>query len=257
LTFTGGEPTLRDDLPELIAHAKWFVTRLNTNGTLLTPELCKKLYDADLDSAQITLYSSDKAVHDALVGTPGAWELTMAGLRAALAAKLDVSVNTPLCGDNSDYVETLRFLRDEGVEYASCSGLIETGNAAGEDSLSSRLTEPELKKILHDAADVCRELDMELSFTSPGQIDPHYLRFLGLTVPMCGACLSNMAVAPDGAVVPCQSWLSGDAPLGNILRTPWKEIWNAKPCKKIRSMDEAAALFCPLRQMREGDTRCE
>ena len=40
VTFTGGEPTLRPDLPELVEAAQWFVTRLNTNGRLLTPELC-------------------------------------------------------------------------------------------------------------------------------------------------------------------------------------------------------------------------
>ena len=37
LTFTGGEPTLRADLCELIKEARWFVTRLNTNGVLLSP----------------------------------------------------------------------------------------------------------------------------------------------------------------------------------------------------------------------------
>ena len=68
VTFTGGEPTLRADLPELVDAAQWFVTRLNTNGQLLMPELCAKLYDASLDSVQVTLYSADPTVHNALVG---------------------------------------------------------------------------------------------------------------------------------------------------------------------------------------------
>ena len=71
MTFTGGEPTLRADLPELVDAAQWFVTRLNTNGQLLTPELCAKLYDASLDSVQVTLYSADPTVHNALVGVDG------------------------------------------------------------------------------------------------------------------------------------------------------------------------------------------
>jgi len=41
VTFTGGEPTLRSDLAELVRAAEWFVTRLNTNGRLLTPQLCR------------------------------------------------------------------------------------------------------------------------------------------------------------------------------------------------------------------------
>ena len=38
LTFTGGEPTMRDDLFELVDYARWFVTRVNTNGIRLTRE---------------------------------------------------------------------------------------------------------------------------------------------------------------------------------------------------------------------------
>ena len=52
VTFTGGEPTLRSDLVELVQAAAWFVTRLNTNGRLLTPELCAGLYEASLDSVR-------------------------------------------------------------------------------------------------------------------------------------------------------------------------------------------------------------
>lgn len=94
VTFTGGEPTLRADLVELVDAAQWFVTRLNTNGRLLTPALCQKLYDASLDSVQVTLYSHDKDIHNALVGADG-FDDTVAGIRAAVAAGLSVSVNTP------------------------------------------------------------------------------------------------------------------------------------------------------------------
>ena len=96
ITFTGGEPTLRADLVELVDAARWFVTRLNTNGRLLTPRLCQALYEASLDSVQITLYSADESIHNELVGAPGFAD-TVAGIRSALAAGLSVSVNTPLC----------------------------------------------------------------------------------------------------------------------------------------------------------------
>ena len=127
VTFTGGEPTLRADLPELVDAAQWFVTRLNTNGQLLTPELCAKLYDASLDSVQVTLYSADPAIHNALVGVDG-FDKTVQGIRNAVAAGLIVSVNTPLCSLNTDYAATLRFAASLGVRYATCSGLIPSGS---------------------------------------------------------------------------------------------------------------------------------
>lgn len=244
LTFTGGEPTLRPDLAELIGYAGWFVTRLNTNGLLLTPELCRRLREASLDSVQITLYSGDRRIHNRLVGGEG-WDATVAGIRSALDAGLDLSVNTPLCRENSAYPETLAFLRDLGVRYVSCSGLIETGNAA---QASGTLEQAEMDALLEEAAAYCAKTGMELRFTSPGRASLETLRALGLTAPMCGACLSNMAVAPDGAVAPCQSWLDAGHSLGNILETGWRSIWNHPICRKIRSMDEQQSLDCPLRR---------
>ena len=134
LTFTGGEPTMREDLPELVEHARWFVTRLNTNGARLTGELCRKLYDASLDSVQITLYSENAEIHNHLTGadlpdTEGSFKKTVLGLRNALEAGLNVSVNTPLCRENRESIRTLAFLYQNGVRYVTCSGLIETGKA--------------------------------------------------------------------------------------------------------------------------------
>jgi len=89
---------------------------------------------------------------------------------------------------------------------------------------------------------------MEIDFTSPGLIKKELLEGLNMNVPMCGACLSNMAIAPDGTVIPCQSWLSEESGLGNILAHSFKAIWNNKKCKELRNMKENEALECPFRK---------
>ena len=234
VTFTGGEPTLRADLVELVEAAQWFVTRLNTNGRLLTPELCRRLYEASLDSVQVTLYSADAAVHNTLVGAPG-FDDTVQGVRNAVAAGLMTSVNTPLCSLNRDYAATLRFVHELGVRYVTCSGLIPSGGAETEASQATRLTPEELTAVLRQAVETAEELDMEIDFTSPGWLPEETLRGLGLhLIPSCGACLSNMAVTPDGQVVPCQSWLGGTT-LGNLLTDDWSAIWDGETCRAIRA----------------------
>ncbi len=247
VTFTGGEPTLRADLVELVEAAQWFVTRLNTNGRLLTPELCRRLYEASLDSVQVTLYSHDPAVHNALVGAEG-FDDTVAGIRNAVAAGLSVSVNTPLCSLNTDYAATVRFVHELGVRYVTCSGLIPSGSAEGAESQATRLTEEQLTDVLRRAVTVAEELGMEMDFTSPGWLKEETLRSMGLTlVPSCGACLSNMAIAPDGGVIPCQSWLSSQ-PLGNILTDDWDKIWQSQRCAAIRAKSAKMEQLCQLRQ---------
>ena len=256
VTFTGGEPTLREDLVELVDAAQWFVTRLNTNGRRLTPELCKALYEASLDSVQVTLYSADPAIHNALVGADG-FEKTVQGIRNAVAAGLIVSVNTPLCSLNTDYAATLRFAASLGVRYATCSGLIPSGSAEGAESRATRLTEQALTQVLQEAEAVVEELGMELDFTSPGWLPEETLRTLGLhLIPSCGACLSNMALAPDGSIIPCQSWLSS-APLGNMLTDDWASVWNSERCAAIRAESAKMDHICQLQGgNREEGARC-
>ena len=246
VTFTGGEPTLRSDLVELVQAAAWFVTRLNTNGRLLTPELCAALYQASLDSVQVTLYSAEGNIHNQLVGTNG-FNDTVQGIRHAVEAGLIVSVNTPLCSLNTHYAETLRFAHSLGVRYATCSGLIPSGSACGQESRATALTPEQLTDILRQAVDTAEELGMELDFTSPGWLDEETLRSLGLNlIPSCGACLSNMAVTPDGKVVPCQSWLS-DEPLGDLLHDDWADIWNSPRCAAIRAESAKLEHICQLK----------
>lgn len=246
LTFTGGEPTLRNDLVELIDYSRWFVTRLNTNGILLSKELCRQLYEASLDSVQVTLYSSDKEKHEFLTGSNN-FDKTVQGIKNALEAGLNVSINTPLCETNMDYVKTLEFASKLGVEYVSCSGIIFTGNARNEDAKNKQLNEVELIEILKEATDFCKQYHMEISFTSPGQVNEDQLRELNLEVPTCGACLSNMAISPNGNVVPCQSWLGSGQTLGNMLEDSWEKIWEAPMSLSIRESSATMKPSCPLK----------
>ncbi|MBR2024658.1 MAG: radical SAM protein [Clostridia bacterium] len=253
VTFTGGEPTLRQDLCELIDYSKWFVTRLNTNGVLLTPSLCEILAKASLDSVQITLYSSDENIHNALVGSERFCD-TVNGIKNAVNSGLDVSINTPLCKKNSDYISTLKFVKDLGVKFVTVSGLICTGTAEinhSEYDLSSN----ELYETVKSAKEFCNANGMEIDFTSPGLIKKELLEELNMNVPMCGACLSNMAIAPDGTVIPCQSWLKEGSGLGNILTENFNKIWNNKKCYGLRNMNDTEALNCPFRKENRGE--CE
>ena len=245
VTFTGGEPTLRDDLVELVAYASWFVTRLNTNGIRLTKDLCKRLYDANLDSVQITLYSYDKDIHNKMVGSDH-FDDTINGIKNALEAGLDVSINTPLCSINSDYVKTVKFANELGVTYFSTSGVIPTGNALNKNV--EKLSSEEIYNSLKEAYNFANKKNIEISFTSPGWIKSDLLKEMNMVVPSCGACLSNMAIAPNGEVIPCQSWLFEDG-LGNILDIDFNKIWNSKKCKKQRVYSIKNLEVCALKEV--------
>lgn len=245
ITFTGGEPTRRSDLVELVDYSKWFVTRLNTNGQLLTKQLCSELYDASLDSVQVTFYSSNKDVHNFLVGTTG-FDKTIEGIKNAVEAGLNISLNTPLCSLNKDYLSTIKYAHETlGIKYFTCSSLIVTGNALNDESIESQLDYDTLYSILKEAKTYCDNHQLEISFTSPGWIKDEDLSKLGLTIPSCGAALSNMAINPSGFLVPCQSWLS-DEPIGLLLDNSFKSLWESKVCKNLRKETSKLNGVCPL-----------
>ena len=246
VTFTGGEPTMRADIASLVAHAEKMVTRLNTNGINLTPDLVNELKKAGLDSVQVTLYSHDEAIHNELVGGEH-FKDTVNGIKNAVEAGLDVSVNTPLCKKNADYIKTLEFIKALGVSFVTISGLICTGMAEINHE-EYDLSEEALFDIVKEAKMFCTVNETEIDFTSPGLIAKERLESIGMNVPMCGAALSNMAVAPDGTVVPCQSWLNSEANLGNILKDKFSDIWKNKKCVELRNMTEEEALNCPFRK---------
>jgi MoaA/NifB/PqqE/SkfB family radical SAM enzyme len=245
LTFTGGEPTQRKDLLELIDHAQWHVTRLNTNGINLTLDYAKKLFEANLDAVQVTLYSQDAGIHDNLVGRKGAWPKTVQSIKNALKAGLSVSVNTPLVRMNSKYDQTLKFIHGLGVKYVSCSGLIPAGAAQDQIKSGAALSNTDLMTVMRKAVKTAKTLGLDLTFTSPGWLTHEQIQELGLSDPVCGACLSNMAVMPNGAVTACQSWLTDPDGLGNLLTTPWHKIWNNPKCKQMRRVTQDG---CPLNE---------
>jgi len=225
IIFTGGEPTLREDLPELIAHAesKGQITGINTNGRRLRdPQYVRQLIDAGLDHVQITLESHDAAVHDHMVCAQGAWQQTVEGIRNVVAApELYMMTNTTMLDDNVDTLaQTLDFLAELGVPTVGLNALIYSGK--GKD-VGTGLDESALPPLLTLAQEKIAAHDQKLIWYTPTQYCNFDPERLDLGVKGCTAALYNMCTEPNGDVIPCQAYY--DCVLGNMLTDEWKTIW--------------------------------
>jgi pyruvate-formate lyase-activating enzyme len=123
--FTGGEPTLREDLISLVQYGERLgqVTGLLTDGRRLKDKAyLDNLLLAGLDHLQITLLSHKPEVHDAIVRRAGAWADTGEGLRNALAGDIYVVVHIVVTSANADSVaETVNYVADLGVPAVALS----------------------------------------------------------------------------------------------------------------------------------------
>lgn len=117
VTFTGGEPTLRRDLAEVVAlaRARGFAhVSLQTNGVRLADAArVRALADAGLDSVFLSLHAHTAARHDALLHLDGAFDGATAGVENLLAAGVLVRLNHVLQADNlADAPAFARLVRD-------------------------------------------------------------------------------------------------------------------------------------------------
>lgn len=265
ICFTGGEATLRDDLPELISHAesKGQITGLLTNGRRLSDRrFVDRLKQAGLDHVQITIESHDPEIHDQMVVARGAWRQTVQGIKNTLASDMFVMTNTTLLAENAPVIDrTLDFLAKLGVPTVGCNALIYAGRGT---DVGSGLPEADLAPLLETVREKTQTSGQRLIWYTPTQychFDPVQME---LGVKGCTAAMYNMCVEPNGGVIPCQSFYDQ---LGNILNDPWESIWNHKrsiwfrerqyvpeACNDCLILAECGG-GCPLTLMNQSDQR--
>jgi radical SAM protein with 4Fe4S-binding SPASM domain len=254
VTFTGGEPTLRDDLTELLLYAqnKGMVTGLISNGRKLKDKTyVAALEKAGLDFVQITLESHKPTIHDKMTDAKGSWNETLAGIRNAVQSQIYVSTNTTLSKHNApDFLDTIDFIKSLDVNAFGCNSLIYSGKA-NEVREEFALSIEALTELMPKIRDKAHLLGLKFLWYTPTQ----YCRFdpvqLGLGVKSCTAAMINMCVGPNGDVYPCQSYFES---LGNILVEEWNQIWNNPLATKIRNRKyiEPKCKDCPQLQVCGG-----
>ena len=232
VVFTGGEATLRNDLPELIQHAErnGQITGLNTNARRLADErYVRELVEAGLDHVQITIESCKEQIHDEMMRAKGAFKQTIHGLKNALNSKLYVMTNTTMLRTNVRTIpDTLDFLAEIGVPTIGLNALILSGQGL---TVGTGLREDELQPVLELAARKTAERGQKLIWYTPTQYCQFDPTAANLGVKGCTAALYSMCIESNGNVLPCQSYYH---PLGNILFDSWDSIWNHELSNQLR-----------------------
>ena len=239
VSFTGGEATLRADLPELIEHARSLGLRVNliTNGIRCGSErFVARLAEAGLNSAQVSIEGTTAEVHEAVTQIPGSHARAVQGVRNLAAAGLHVHTNTTILQTNLHDVEGFPdFVADElGLDAFSMNLVIPTGSAPVHGGLGVRYRElgPHLLRIRDRAA----ERGVEFKWYSPTPACLFNPIVEGLGNKGCSACDGLVSVGANGQLLPCASY---DEPVGDLLASSFETVWNGEAARAFRSKAHA------------------
>jgi len=216
ILFTGGEPLVRHDFFEIAQYARdrGIKLVLSTNGTLITPEVAKRLKEVGVVYVGVSLDSISADFHDRFRGVQGSFAAALTGIRNAIEAGLDVGLRFVVTAKNIHEVgEYVDFAASLGVRRITFYHLSAAGRA-------QKLSEdwwytPEqykrfIETLITKARQYAGKLEIETTLApydgvyialTVGNGDVKYLEFVEST----GGCGRKIvSIYPNGDVYPCQ-----------------------------------------------------
>jgi pyrroloquinoline quinone biosynthesis protein E len=258
LGLSGGEPLIRRDLEELVAHAHTlgFYQTLVTSALGLTRERAVRIKEAGLEHVQISFQDSEKEIAEKIAGTRS-WD---AKLRAAEWVKeLDFafSVNVVLHRGNLDHLaEIIDMAAALGADRIELANTQYYGWAVlNRESLMPTRDQIERSEAIVDRAVGKYRGKMQIIYVLPD----YYSEF----PKPCQGGWGNfyLVVAPDGRTMPCHAasqitTLTFDNVRDHSMRDIWEESsafkafrgddWMKEPCRT-----------CPRKHVDFGGCRCQ
>lgn len=259
LTLSGGELFLRGDLFELIAFARrmQFDVSLKTNALLINGERARRLRGLGVRSVQVSIYSAEAAVHDAITKVRGSLERSLQGIRLLLAEGIQIKLACPLMKRNLTAYRGVQELAAElGVPYVL--DLTITPKIDGDMSiLALRNSAQELLPVLQDASlggMACSdEKPREFTLTTGSVVSSGMDGVAYDDIPCC-AGQNSCYISPYGDVYPC---VQMPLATGNVRKQRFEEIWLSSPeMNRVRAVRESDLAVCSKCEIRRYCERC-
>ncbi len=242
ILFSGGEPVLRDDLPELIDYAvkKGMRAVISTNGTLITEEKARIFAQFSLSYIGVSLDGIDE-VNDSFRGVRGAYGKAIAGIRNAKKAGIKVGLRFTINKRNLEEIPKIfDLIEEEQIQRVCFYHLVYAGR--GSKLVEEDLTHEETRQVVDYIMDRTKDFFNKGREIEVLTVDNHadgpyvYLRLLREDparaqevyelLMMNEGNASGVGIAcidEEGNVHADQFWRHYS--FGNIRKRPFSKIW--------------------------------
>ena len=241
IQFTGGEPTLRQDLSQILVSAsrlRYFIF-LSTNGSLINEELAKTVAQYNVN-IEISLDGATPGIHDKIRGKPGAFRAFLQGTRCLSKVGCRFGISMVLLRQNIHQVkETIQLVADLGADQVSFKLPRLIGRAY---NLRNELC-PSFEQILQTRENLAilrEKWDNIIKVVLPEW--PVFNKIKNQSkVFGCAAATWKFGILADGTVVPCLLW---QQPLGKLPMDSVFRVWNHPYMKQIRKVFQSDNIQC-------------
>ena len=243
--FSGGEPLIRDDLPELVKAATSAGMRavISTNGTLITREKAEILGDMGLSYIGVSLDGLEE-VNDRFRGVSGAFSKALRGIENAMSAGIKVGLRFTMNKRNYHEIPKIfDLMESHGIPRVCFYHLVYTGR--GKNLMQEDLTHEQTRATLDIIMNRTKTLIDRGKSVEVLTVDNHadgpyiYLKMLERKDPRATDVLELLkmnagnstglgigSINWDGDVYPDQFWRN--RVLGNVLEKTFSDIWDDK-----------------------------
>ncbi len=241
LSLGGGEPLLREDLPEIIAHAnlRGVSVRLSTNAAAATKEAARRLKGLKIKSLKISMEGGSEKVYDYIRGKSGSFRKTLRGIKNLKELSIPISLQMVFMKPNiSELPSLIRIAEKLKVEKILLETIMPVGRAAQNPQLL--LTLEESNKLWEAALKIQKNTHIKIEI-------PHYVPFR-----------AGQNLMFDGFGCKCGTLICHIDPRGNVSPTGFlKDLFSAGTIreKTLKQIWDNAAVLAQFREF-EGNQTC-
>lgn len=239
LTFTGGEPFLRDDFEEIFDYARkeMFAVSILTSGINYDSDKLKRIADKVPDSVQVSIHGYDEKTHDYFTGVKGSFTSAIKTLETLKDLNVQVLAAVSVHKMNFDYADKIfAMLKSKNIEY----------------NINLNM----LPQISHRKTSDLQLGKEEISYIATKYLKRKHFRNAGLKHDdfICSAGRSTLALDPYGNIFPCVLLRENS---GSIKKSPLAETWNDSDIlNNIRNLRFRDLKDCPDCQLSSSCNRC-
>lgn len=229
LNITGGEPLLCPDFFEITSYAasQGFNWGMTSNGTLITPEVAKKLHEAGMKTISISV-DGLKETHDWFRESEGSYEKTISGIKNLIneGGFLHVQVTTVVHHRNINELPKLyEIMKGLGIRSWRVINIEPIGRARNNPDLM--LSKDEYRTMFDFIRKHRFEDKMEITYGCSHYLGTDYEREVRKWYFLCNAGVYTASIMHNGDVVSCLDIeRRPELVEGNVKEKTFKEIWD-------------------------------